>query len=78
MTNIERDIGRLEAIAESLEKQNADLKIEIAQLHNELAEIKQLIAQVKGGSRVLLFLWGLFSGGIGAALFKWLPIFLAK
>lgn len=76
--NTERDIGRLEAVAESLEKQNSDLRKELSQLREEVAEIKQLIAQIKGGSRVLMFLWGLSSGGVGAAIFKYGAILLAK
>ena len=78
MTNIERDIGRLEAVAASLESQNETLQQEIAELKKELSEIKQLIAQVKGGSRVLMFLGWFFSAGTGAALVKWLPLLLAR
>ena len=78
MTNIERDIGRLEAVAASLENQNEELKKELAALKTELAEIKQLIAQIKGGSRVLFWMGGLASGGIGAAIVKYLPIIFAR
>lgn len=78
MTNTERDIGRLEAVAESLERQNQNLTQEIAALKKELAEIKDLISQIKGGSRVLFWLGGLASGGVGAALFKYLPTIFAR
>ena len=78
MTNTERDIGRLEAVAASLERQNESLTQEIIALKKELAEIKDLIAQIKGGSRVLFWIGGLVSGSIGAALFKWVPIILAR
>lgn len=78
MTNIERDIGRLEAVAASLENQNEELKKELAALKSELSEIKQLIEQIKGGSRVLFWLGGLLSGGVGAAIFKYGAVILAR
>jgi len=78
MTSTERDIGRLEAVAASLEKQNADLKAELAELRDELREIKELIAEIKGGSKVVLWAGGLISGGIGAAIFKYGAIILAR
>lgn len=78
MTSTERDIGRLEEVAESLKEQVRLLREENANLKQELAEIKDLIAQIRGGSRVLFWLGGLASGGVGAALFKWVPIILAR
>ena len=78
MTSTERDIGRLEAVAASLEKQNADLKAELGELRDELREIKLLIAEIKGGSKVVLWAGGLISGGIGAAIFKYGAIILAR
>lgn len=78
MTNTERDIGRLEEVAESLKEQVRLLREENANLKQELAEIKELIAQIRGGSRVLFWLGGLASGGVGAALFKYLPTIFAR
>ncbi len=78
MDNTQRDIGRLEAVAESLKEQNEALQKEIKELKAEVAEIKNLISQIKGGSRVLMFVGGLASGGMGAALFKWIPLILAR
>lgn len=78
MTSAERDIGRLEAVAASLEQQNKDVKAEITELRDELRKIKLLIAEIKGGSRVVLWVGGLVSGGVGAAIFKYGAIFLAR
>lgn len=78
MTSTERDIGRLEEVADSLKEQVALLRAENAALKSELAEIKNLIAEIRGGSRVILWLGGLVSGGVGAALFKWISIMLAR
>ena len=78
MTSTERDIGRLEAVAASLEQQNKELKAELSELRDELREIKELIAEIKGGSKVVLWAGGLISGGIGAAIFKYGTIILAR
>lgn len=77
-SNYDRDIGRLEAVVSSLEKQNTDLKAEIGKLHKDLTEIKELVLQIKGGSRVLFWIGGLVSGVSGAALFKYLPLLFVK
>ncbi len=76
--NYDRDIGRLEAVVSSLEKQNTDLKAEIGKLHKDLTEIKELVLQIKGGSRVLTWLIGIASGGIGAALLKFILPLVAR
>jgi len=78
MTNIERDIGRLEAVAASLERQNESLREEIAALKTELAEIKTLIAEIRGGSRVLLFVGSLVGGSVGAAILKYGGILITR
>lgn len=78
MTSIEREIGKLEAVAASLEQQNKELKAEITEFRDELREIKLLIAEIKGGSRVVFWVGGLVSGGVGAAIFKYGAIFLAR
>lgn len=78
MNNYDRDLGRLEADVSSLKKQNAELKEEIKILHTELTEIKGLILQIKGGSKVLFWLGGLVSGAGGAALFKYLPLLFVR
>ena len=78
MPSYERDLGRLEAVAQSLGEQIAELKAERDELKKELAEIKNLIAQIKGGSKVLFWLGGLVSGAGGAALFKYLPLLFVR
>ncbi len=74
----QQDIGRLQGVAQSLKEQMEIIREENAELRRDLAEIKTLIAQIKGGSRVLFFLGSLAGGGVGAAVVKWLPILLAK
>lgn len=64
--NTERDIGRLEAVAEALEK-------EVAALRKDVAELKDLVAQAKGGSKVVFLLGSITGGGIGALIMKLLP-----
>lgn len=78
MNSYDRDLGRLEAVAQSLGEQIAELKAERDEIKKEIAEIKSLIAQVKGGSRVLFWLGGLLSGAGGAALFKYLPLLFIR
>ena len=85
--NIERDIGRLEAVARNIEHQIIELKQERDELRRELAELEKkfdakmteitdLMSQIKGGSRVVLWAGGLISGGLGAAFIKFvLPFF---
>lgn len=77
-TSTAQDIGRLQGAAQALKESNEVLREEVAELRKEVAEIKTLIAQIKGGSRVLFWLGGLASGGVGAALFKYLPIIFAR
>ena len=74
VVSYERDIGRLEAVAQSLERQINELKQERDEIKREIQEIKELISQIRGGSRVVFWIGGLVSGGIGAALFKFLPM----
>lgn len=87
--NTERDIGRLGALVEqfekSLQKQNESLlakidglEAKIDKLEADIANFHLMVAQFKGGSRVVLFVGSLVSGGIGAAAVKWLPLILAK
>lgn len=77
MTN-ERDIGRLEAVAKSLEKQIDSLTEDISTLKSEIAEIKQLIATIKGGSKVIMFLGSVVGGGVGAAVLKFIIPIVAR
>lgn len=86
--NIERDIGRLEAVARNIEHQIIELKQERDEMRRDLAELEKkfdakmneitdLMSQIKGGSRVVLWAGGLISGGLGAAFIKFvLPLFL--
>jgi len=85
MTNYDRDLGRLEAVAQSLERQIAEIKVErdefrkeVKRLNDEITEIKELVSQIKGGSRVLMWLGWLVSSGVGAALVKFGPMILVK
>ena len=78
MTGYERDLGRLEAVVSSLEAQNKELKEQVAELHKDLQEIKDLIAQIRGGSRVVFWIGGIVSGAGGAALFKFLPLIFPR
>jgi chromosome segregation ATPase len=85
MNNYDRDIGRLEAVAHSLERQIAEIKVErdefrkeVKRLNDEITEIKDLVSQIKGGSRVLMWLGWLVSSGVGAALVKFGPMILVK
>jgi L-serine deaminase len=54
------------------------VKRRAAQLHKDLTEIKELVLQIKGGSRVLTWLIGIASGGIGAALLKFILPLVAR
>jgi uncharacterized protein YukE len=85
MNSYDRDIGRLEAVAQSLERQIAEIKVErdefrkeVKRLNDEITEIKDLVSQIKGGSRVLMWLGWLVSSGVGAALVKFGPMILVK
>jgi hypothetical protein len=85
VNNYDRDIGRLEAVAQSLERQIAEIKVErdefrkeVKRLNDEITEIKDLVSQIKGGSRVLMWLGWLVSSGVGAALVKFGPMILVK
>lgn len=72
----DREIGRLgalvEALQEALKKQHEENK----QLHNDVMEIKALINEMKGGSKVIFWVGGLVSGSVGALLVKFFPLFL--
>lgn len=85
MVNIERDIGRLEAVARNLEHQIIELKRERDEMRarmeeveralqkkitDEMAEVKELISQFRGGYRVILWVGALISGIGGSALLK--------
>jgi prefoldin subunit 5 len=84
MASYDRDIGRLEAVAQSLERQIEDLKVErdelkkdLKKLGDELAQIRELVAQIRGGSRVVLWVGAMVSGGIGTALVKFAPLLMS-
>lgn len=78
MNQYDRDLGRIEAILQSVERQIEELKQERKELKQELEDIKTLINQVKGGSRAILWIGSFVSGGIGAALLKFAPVLMAK
>ena len=78
VTSYDREIGRLEAVVANLERQHAELKGEIAALHSDLKEIKTMMSELRGGSRVVFWLGGLVSGGIGALLVKLIPILVVR
>lgn len=85
--NIERDMGKLEAIVQNLEhsvkdytrQREEDRRERDAlkeQLRAEMKEIQDLILQIKTGSRVILWFGALISGGVGTVLVKFFPVLL--
>ena len=89
MDNTQRDIGRLGALVEQFEKTLAaqnriltekidGLEAKIDKLEGDIANFNILLAQFKGGSKVVFFVGSLLGGGIGAAIVKWLPVLLAR
>lgn len=66
MTDIDREIGRHDADIDNL-------KTNVQAIRKDLDEIKELLAQTRGGWRVLLAV-GMSAGTVGAAfakLFTW-------
>ena len=85
MPSYDRDLGRLEAIAQSFERQLSEMrqerdefKQEIKRLNEEIIQIKELVAQIRGGSKVVMWLGWLISSGVGAALVKFGPMLLVR
>lgn len=64
---LHRDIGRHDEAIETL-------KAEVAAMRADLAEIKTMMAQAKGGWRTLMAVAGI-AGTIGAGLMKMLATF---
>lgn len=62
MTDIAREIGRHDADIDNL-------KTNVQAIRKDLDEIKELLAQTRGGWRVLLAV-GMSAGTVGAALAK--------
>ena len=70
MAPLDRDIGALEEAVRNLVRQNETLNAQIEELREEIAGFKDLVANLRGGSRVLIFIGTLVSGGLSAALVK--------
>lgn len=66
MTNIERDIGNLEARMQAVESELHAMRIDVR-------EIRDALVGVKGGWRTLMIVIGL-AASIGAALGKYVPL----
>jgi chromosome condensin MukBEF ATPase and DNA-binding subunit MukB len=66
VTNIERDVGALEARMETVEQ-------EIHAMRNDVREIRDALVTARGGWRTLTFIVGL-SASAGAVLAKFLPL----
>lgn len=66
MTNIERDIGNLEARMRAVESELHAMRIDVR-------EIRDALVGVKGGWRTLMIVIGL-AASIGAALGKYVPL----
>ncbi len=64
MSDVHRDIGRHDEAIDTL-------KDEVSAMRADLAEIKQMMAQAKGGWRTLMAVGGV-AGAVGAALVKML------
>ena len=68
MTNIEREIGNLEARMQAVESQLHAMSVDVR-------EIRDALVGVKGGWRTLMVVIGL-AASIGAALGKYVPLVL--
>lgn len=66
MTNIEREIGNLEARMQAVE-------FELHAMRVDVREIRDALVGVKGGWRTLMIVIGL-AASIGAALGKYVPL----
>jgi predicted RNase H-like nuclease (RuvC/YqgF family) len=87
MDELQRDIGKLEAKVEALEKSNEILFEKLDKLQNiltkkieeqnrQVQDLKSVLTEAKGGWKVILMIAGV-AGTIGAGLAKILP-FLSK
>lgn len=85
MDDLQRDIGKLEAKVEALEKSNELLFEKLDKLQNALSkkieeqnrqilDLKSVLTEAKGGWKVILVIAGA-AGSLGAALAKFLPYF---
>lgn len=87
MDELQRDIGKLEAKVEALEKSNEILFEKLDKLQNILTKkieeqnkqinsLTSVLTEAKGGWKVIIFIAGT-AGAIGAAIAKVLP-FLSR
>lgn len=67
MDNSQKDLGRMEAQIENLEKLTQKIS-------NDLELVKQTLAEVRGGAKVVWFIYGLFGALLGWAA-QFLPHF---
>lgn len=78
MTSIDRELGGIAEQLKSMAAAISALDASNADLAKEVLELRLLIAQLRGGSRALLWIGGLISGGAGAALMKLLGLYYSK
>ena len=78
MNSIDRELGGIAEQMKSMASAVASLESRTADLTKEVLELRLLIAQLRGGSKVLLWVGGLVSGGTGAAIMKLLGVYYSK
>lgn len=74
---LQRDIGRMEAEIKNLNTTVAALTTSVAALTNETRQIKETMAEARGGWRTLVWLAGA-SGALGAGLSYVANLFMSK
>lgn len=70
MTNIEREVGSLEARMQTVET-------ELQGIRSDVREIRDALVTMRGGWRTLVLLLGLAST-LGALVGRYVPMFLAQ
>lgn len=78
MNSIDRELGGIAEQMKSMASAVASLESRTADLTKEVLELRLLIAQLRGGSKVLLWVGGLVSGGTGAAIMNLLGVYYSK
>ena len=84
---MQRDIGKLEAKVEALEKSNeilfekldklqSTLSKKLEEQNKQIGDLKSVLTEAKGGWKVILFIAGV-AGTLGAGLAKLIP-YLSK
>jgi hypothetical protein len=68
----------IEGQVKAMEKRIDGIADDISLVKNDIGEIKAMMQQVQGGSKVLMFLGGALGGGGVFALLKYLPMIIPK